>query len=135
MGYKRPLLQPVYTGDLEGLEIKAKRLTMDQMFIMVGLGDLDMDDKAKTLGLISEACQVLADAIVEWNYEDDAGQPVEPTKDNLAALDFDFLVDVAVGLRRTVTEPDAETGKDFGSSVTSLEASLPMVPLSEPQAS
>lgn len=133
-GFKRPTLKPVFTGDLEGFELEARRMTLDQLLTLSEMSTIDMDDKEQTEKVWAGVCSVLADLVIRWNLTDDDGNAEPVTLEAIQGLDVDFVLAIANALTRKA-KPDADLGKDSNAGDTSVEASLTMVPLSESQAS
>jgi hypothetical protein len=97
MGYKRPNLTLVFGethGDLAGLEVVMKRMSIDQLAEMSGLMDFAKsasgDDNAlgpEARERLRQLCGMVADRMVEWNLEDDDDVPVLCTATELAKQD------------------------------------------------
>jgi hypothetical protein len=134
MGYKRDKIYRLVfeDPDLEGLEVKARSVAIGKLLQISELkelrnsGELDGDGIAKTRDLL----QIFADALVSWNLEDDADQPIPATLDGLLDQDLGFVLQIIEAWMEAVTSVSKSLGKASPSGVTFPEGSLPMEPLS-----
>lgn len=129
MGY-RPK-KKVYTLAFEdeehdGLEVKIRGLNTGQVM------DIDAARGDGGDGAIITMLQLMAEQLVEWNVEDDAGQPVPTTFEGVRSLDIDFnwaIIDAwqtaAAGVRAPLDEPSTSTEPSLVASIPTETLSLP----------
>lgn len=136
MGYvpKRKTYALDFTDtDLDGLEITLRGMTTGEMIYAMEMREAAGEDAGGRE--LAELLQLMANKVVDWNVEDDQGQPVEPT---LAAIhdqdpEFNFaILDAWLTAINGVPAPLDETSSD---GELSLVASIPMDIPSESQAS
>lgn len=131
--------------ELHGLEVSMRKLSIGKMAAFAGLADLRKQGVTGTeaLRVFDDVTGSIAESLVSWNLtedvdvKDDAGnvvgteeKPVPATLDGVRAQDLDFVfelmsawMDLGVG----VSDPLSKSSSD---GLPSLEASLPMEPLS-----
>lgn len=122
--------------DHPGLEVRAKSVPLGEFLSISELAgvngrDVTRQDTAKVAELFSG----FAGALVDWNLEDDGGTPVPATLEGLYSQDFDFALEIIVGWMESIAGVPGPLDKPSSSGSPSLEASLPMEPLSVVQAS
>lgn len=126
MGYKRPTVKLIFDDpEMDGLEVRARRYTIGRYvdFVAASGTPLNGSDAEKNRRTLAE---ILAEAIIGWNLEDDADQPVPATTEGILDQDFRFLVGLTEGMlaaNKGVPDPLGERSSDGGRS---LEASMPM---------
>lgn len=129
MGYrpKKKIYTLAFEGEeYEGLEVKIRGLNTGQV--------MDID-AARTDGgdsAIVAMLQLMAEQLVEWNVEDDEGQPVPTTFEGVRSLDIDFnwaVIDAWQTAAAGVKDP---LDNDSTSTELSLVASIPTETLSLP---
>lgn len=120
----------------DGLEVRAEQVNVGTLLWFVYLKDL----QAIPPETIEQMLEKFAGALVDWNVEIPAGNPVPATLDGLKALKIGFMneiiwawVDAMQGLDEGGEDGPLPEGSPNGGP--SLEASIPMEPLSESQAS
>lgn len=98
MGYRRQAKRYwlVFTDpEMEGLKVLMKSVSIAQFMEITGLDDNTILGEGVTLAqgapVAGRLARAAADAIVEWNLEDDDGNPVKPGFDALMALDMGFV--------------------------------------------
>jgi hypothetical protein len=136
-GFRRPTLTPEFTGDYAGFTMTARRMSMEQLLTLSEMAVLDMDDQDGVRRIWKRVCDTLAELIIEWNLldeGDDGPFPVEITSEVIRELDWHFVVTICDALGKTA-KADSDLGKGSTSGVSSQEASLTMVPVSQSQAS
>lgn len=111
-----------------GFEATLRGKTLGEYLPLVGIGEVDNSDIATQLREMSES-------LITWNLEDEAGAPVPATSEAVFAQDQELMLalctswmDGLAGIPAPLEQPS--TGGEL-----SLEASLPMAPLSQSQAS
>jgi hypothetical protein len=132
MGY-RPK-RKIYTlefedPDLDGLIVKVRGLNTGQI--------LDIDTAREDGGdeAIRGLLELLAAQIVEWNVEDDEGQPAPATLDGIRAQELAFNMAIIDAWQNAVTGVPAPLEQPSTDGEQSMEASIPMETLQLPQES
>ena len=131
MGFKRQQLYKLkfVDPDMEGLEVTVRMTSIGATLEHQAREKAakDADDGA---ALSKLRVDQLAQMLVEWNLEDDDGQPVPATAEGVMAQDMKFIVyllntanDAIYGISDPLDE-SSTSGEMFP------EASLPMEPLS-----
>lgn len=131
MGYKRPAktFHLKFTGELEGLEVHVKSITLGEMFELDGL--LAGNDKTPTAEEVSAVFKSFAKALMSWNLEDDNDQPVPATLEGIYTQDMEFIMEIIAAWMEAVTGVDGDLGKGSIVGGQSLEElTLPMETLS-----
>lgn len=134
MGYKKQsrIYKLVFDDpDYEGLEVRAKSLSIGKMRKF--MRDRDSDDEAA----MEKSLEVFEGCLVSWNLEEEDGTPVPPNREGFDSLDVDFVMHLISVWMETITGVPDESplhGKSSGGA-QSLEASIPMEPLSASRAS
>lgn len=125
--YQRPPLRiTLDSPEFDGLVVFARRLTVaETRNLTEGRGELTRVEHDHAIETI------VADAVQSWNYADEAGEPIDPTAENLdRRVDPAFvgeLVDELIRRSNRVAPPLPQRS-DGGSP--SVEQSIPMEPLS-----
>lgn len=134
MGYKRnrKLYKLVFDQDTDyaGLEVVVGTVTMGQLLTM-RTGKQDDDGKDG----VQASVELLADRIVEWNLEDEDGQPVPPTLDAMYGEDDDLILAIINRWTDAISAVRAPLQQSSPSGEPSLVESVPMEALSESLAS
>ncbi|WP_405611378.1 hypothetical protein [Streptomyces sp. NBC_01508] len=112
-----------------GFEAVLRGKTLGEYLSLLGVGEVDQS-------ALSEQLKEMARSLISWNLKDeDTGEPVSATPDAVYEQDQDLMLALGSawldGLAG-VSAPLAENSSDGGPS---LEASLPMEPLSASLAS
>lgn len=129
MGFVRStLLLKFDDPELDGLEVRSRRLSAGALLTISRLRNRDWaTDGAEA---VEELAGQLVTALTGWNLEDDNEVPVELTARNLADVDYkmlfaisDALLDASAGVSPPLSSPS-------NGGEPSVEASIPMEPLS-----
>lgn len=140
MGYavKRTLFNLTFEDpDLAGMQVQAKALSVGQMLKTTDLAKLE--DKRlppeQKIPLMASMFDLFAQALASWNLEEEDGTPIPTSLDGIRSLEPTLAlslirswVTATVGVSPPLPQPSPD-GKP------SLEASMPMVPLSASRAS
>lgn len=125
MGYTPPSkrYELDFTGtDYEGLEVTLKGLSTGQFLqlqkAMPGAAAGDPDAAEILITTYQKS-------IVEWNVEDDLGEPVKPTFDNVMEQDLSMTLYVVAGWMNAIAGVKADLGKDSTSGLPSAVVDLP----------
>lgn len=121
MGFRAPRTEITLTfdgyPDLDGLEVRIRSVSVaDYGRLTSG----QMND--------AEAMAAFAGALVAWNLEDDAGQPVPATLAGVGSLDSSFFTQLMAAWVRGMTSVPPPLSRPSGSGLNP-EASIPMEPL------
>lgn len=122
--------------DYEGLVVKAKSPNMGVFFDVAKIMEMDTQQLAQDdMKLMGELFEYFADSLVEWNLEDETGEPVAMTVAGLKSQDLDFVLTMVMawfsaisGVRKDLPQP-SENGEP------SQGALIPMELLSQSHAS
>lgn len=129
MGFQRGLLKLEFEDpEFAGLEVKSKRFSLGELLdVMMFPSRLNTGtDEERRLALESMA-EMLDSKIVAWNYEDEAGLPIDKCAKEIEALDEGFLTAILRGITagsKKVAAPLETPSGDGG-----LESQIPMEPL------
>lgn len=132
MGFKaRKTYVLKFDGDLEGLHIRARGVTVDEA--IEADAALRSDDDARQRELIGW----FASRITEWNLEDDDGAVLPITAESLTgAIDQDYVQAALVAWLDAVRgRPSAPLSESSSGGEPPPELSLPMEPVSPSLAS
>jgi hypothetical protein len=80
--------------ELEGFMCLCKSLTVDEFMEVTSLASSFRDPKDNDTRKITKTFDILGDAIIEWNLEDDDGNPIAPDSKSLRQLEFDFVMEI-----------------------------------------
>lgn len=127
---KKRLYKLVFESqELEGLEVAMRSVSVDSMLKMAAVADAAKRNEVDLAGLEGMFAR-FARALEVWNVEDDEGQPVPADLGGVRSQDVDFIMAVFEAWFEAVMDVDAGLGKGSPSGGNSVEASLPMAPLS-----
>lgn len=135
MGYRRPAKRFRLTFDerheLHGLEVVTKSVPIGVILTVMRAAGAGMNRKPTVEDVegVSTLFDTLGDALIEWNYEDDNGDPVPATPDGLRSLDLDFVTMLSMEWVEAVIGASAPLGKSSPSGPSFPETSLPMTTL------
>ncbi len=107
--------------DAPGLEVMAREPTMEQLFEMQGMGDVDAKtlDEAKMKALFG----MFAGLLESWNVTR-KGEPVPATYEGIVTTSPGFIFKIVNALGKAVGEPDPTSPP--ASRNGELEESIPM---------
>lgn len=140
MGYRRE--RKVYQlrfadEDMAGLVVRARSVPLGQFMDLTAMaggagdGKVSADDIKGVIGLFAG----FAEALIDWNIEDEDGTPVPATLEGVRSQDADFMLAVVMAWLEAIGDVSAPLGRTSSGGGPSLEASIPMVPLSPSLAS
>lgn len=111
MGYRK--VPRIYTlefkDEYEGLIVRLKSVKIGEMRRMLRLIDGDEDN---TTEVLDNMVELIGKGLVSWNLENENGEPVEPTLEEVDQLDFDLLKMILDQWLDQVSGPSEELGKD-----------------------
>lgn len=136
MGYRRQTKTFRLTWpegeELAGLEVTMAGLSTGEFLTLSDLADgavPETDDGRQLM-------EMFATNLKGWNLEDDDGAPIPATFEGVMSNEFTFNTEVIVAWMEAVGGAlSGPLGQPSSSGSPSLEASLPMEPLSESRAS
>jgi hypothetical protein len=135
MGFKakKKLYRLIFTDeDMDGLEVTMTSVPMGDL---LKLQQLDPKRAASDPEEFRELLQIFAGAMLDWNLEDDADQPVPITVDAFLKQDIDFIFEIITQWSTAVSGVSAPLDGGSTSGANALEASMPMDTLSPNPAS
>jgi hypothetical protein len=124
-----------FTGELEGLEVRARSVSVGTITRMLELAQKVQGKLApEDIGIIGELFGTFAAAVVSWNLEHeergaDGATSWVPTPISVAGLekhDGDFVLDMIMAWIDGAIGTPGETGKESPDGKPSVEASMPM---------
>jgi hypothetical protein len=131
MGYKRPTLKLVFEDEeFEGLEVKARRLSINDVFRVAELADLGVNGLRDNKEQLAELLDLVAGVLTSWNLEDEDGVPVPRTGAGLGGQDLAFVTALAGALSNASASVPRPLEPSSNGGQPSPEVSLPMEPLS-----
>lgn len=132
MGYrpKRKIYDLDFTGtEYDGLKVTVRGVSTGQA-LDIDAARVDGGDEAMR-GML----ELLAEQLVDWNIEDDDGQPVPANLDGLRAQDIGLNLAIVNAWQTAMAGVPAPLESGSTSGEPSLVASIPMETLSPPQSS
>lgn len=141
MGFKGTKLINLEFEDpeLKGLVVQTRGVATGLVLPIAGfMEELDKDGAEFTpedMRKISEVFDVFAQALIKWNMEDLDDKPIPATREGIGQVDLELMLAIAMAWLQTIFGVSEDLGKDSSSGEPSLEASLPMEPLSQSLAS
>ncbi len=133
MGFKvkKKLYKLVFADeDMQGLEVTMTSVPTGHLLRLQELSSAGSTAVAKDSGTFRELIELLAGAMLSWNLEDDDDQAVPVSVESLLAQDPDFLMEIISAWTIAITGVSAPLDGGSTSGDGSLEASIPMEPLS-----
>jgi hypothetical protein len=139
MGFVRNKVYRLVFDDpeMDGLIVKARSLPLGQLlkFTKMSKQSLDGLPADERIEVVTDLIETFAKALISWNLESEAEEgglrlPVPATKEGLHAQDFDFVLEIIMAWMETVMSVSAPLGRRSSAGGPSLEASIPMEPLS-----
>lgn len=133
MGYQPPrkTYRLVFDeGEYAGLSVRVRSVPLGQFMALTRLAETAGDGKEQeAFAGMGELFEGFADALVDWNVEDD-GAPVPADLSGVYAQDFDFVMFLVGEWISAMGDVAAPLVPPSVSGGTSLEASIPMDVLS-----
>jgi hypothetical protein len=112
--------------------VRAKSVPLGKFLDLTKLAELQGGTAGpEEMDQLRELFSGFADALLSWNLEDETtGEPVPATLDGLLAQEFDFVLQIVMAWLDAISGVAAPLAKPSPAGATTLEASLPMAPLS-----
>lgn len=129
-------------SELSGLVVSAHSVTTGRLLsiqeLLEASGSSAVNnevDKVAASAAFRSMVEMFAEALVDWNLEDDDRQPVPATIDGLLTLESDVVLEIISAWTSAISGVSAPLASGSPSGETSLEASLQMETLSLSRAS
>lgn len=132
MGFKR---KNSFTLDFDGTEFEGLVVVCRPPSIAALAHGAAMQGVEVTAEEFKTMLGYFAEGLVSWNYEDDNDQPIPATREELLKVDQEMGVAIVDAWMTAVTGVSAPLGESSPGGDPSVEALLPMEPLSASQAS
>lgn len=132
-GYRRPA--KVYRlkfadEDMAGLEVMARSLPLGEFLKVSELAGA-VDDAQGMASSAGQLFRVFAGSLMEWNLENDFGDPVPADLDGVLSQDLDFIMKIVMAWVSAMSDVDTPLPNGSSNGATSaLEHSIPMAPRS-----
>lgn len=135
MGYRKGRRVYCITyEDHEGLEVRAHSAPVGFFSKVMSLAELDgkssINLTAEDIKSVDDVFDGFVKHLIAWNLEDEDGAPVPCTREGLDTLELPFALELIQGWMEGTMGVSAPLGDASSSGRPSLEASLPMEPLS-----
>ena len=131
MGYRpqRKTFKLDFTGtQYEGLEVSMRGLTVGE--------ELELDDLRSQPGYGRKVFEMMTGLLVEWNVEDEQGNPVPATREGVNTQDAAMVMAILDAVQTANSGVSDPLPQSSPSGEPSPAVSIPMEPLSEsPQTS
>lgn len=113
-----------------GLEIVCRKPTLDQLFEIAQMGDIKLSEALSREGIIRirNLCGAFPERIIEWNYQDEDGNPLPPTFEVFAAEDYTFQLPV-INAWIDLIRADPENARELGTEKLDI-TNIPMEEIS-----
>lgn len=108
-----------------GAIMSATRLAGLQDFNFSNVTSLDRET-LETIGEVSKLFQIFADSLIEWNLDDDDGNPVPPTIEGIKREDGAFIMDIIRAWTSTSSDVTENLGQPSNGGSRSEVALIPM---------
>lgn len=117
--------------DLDGLEVRMRGGKLGQVFDFAGLVGIDESNAtAADVQLMMSQYQELADHIIEWNCEDEDGNPVPATLEGLKTLELRYVNMISQAWQKAEVDVPGPlpSGSPSGRLPDLLEIPMTMIP-------
>lgn len=133
MGYVRDKRYKLVFEDPEfaGLEITTKPMPTGDYLEMLALMEERPETTRESKVQHERITEIFATALLSWNLETEDGDPIPADLDQLRSLDLDLTLAVIRAYLDAISDVPAPLDEPSPSGGPSLEASIPMAPLSE----
>lgn len=115
-----------FEGEFDGLEVTMRSLPVEQFLSVSETALAARDGNDSGIQAAGEMVRAIAGALVEWNLDDEDGQPIPATYEGLCSQDIDLVLAISRAWMTAMggVEPPLPDGSSDGA--TSLEPSIPM---------
>jgi hypothetical protein len=137
-GFRRPA--KVYKlrfedDDMAGLEVRARSVPLGQFLELGAVADATSGlapVSSEQFGAIRDLFAGFAAALVEWNLEDETGQPVPATLEGVLAQDFEFMLAIVTAWMDAIAGVSAPLPSSSSRGLAGMEAALSLASSSTP---
>jgi hypothetical protein len=117
--------------EYDGLVVKARSVKLGGFLEVAGLVKLDPQNiQPEDVDKFAKLFDAFGKALVEWNLDDDDGEPVPPTAEGLHSQDTDFVMPIIKAWFVAIAGVGSPLGQRSSSGDQSQVPSIPMEPLS-----
>ncbi|MFF4479448.1 hypothetical protein ACFY1A_20850 [Streptomyces sp. NPDC001520] len=116
------------TTDYAGFECTIRGMNLGEYMEVIRLDEV-------TNGALDSQVKRFADSLISWNLEDEQGNPIPATAEQVFQQDMDFMLHVAAKWMDAVHGVSAPLEQTSPDGEQSVAASIPMATLSESLAS
>lgn len=110
MGYRKiPTIHTIEMPKYEGLVVRMKSIKIGKMRRVMAMLD---DDDRKLTEVTDEMVEAVAANLVSWTLEDEEGNPLPATREEVEELELDMLTDILGEWLDRMTGPSDDLGKD-----------------------
>lgn len=135
---KSKVRQIVFTDDHEfaGLHMTVRGVSIGKFLRLLSMAEIKSKvPTEEELQRLRDFYGYFADALVDWDMEDEDGNPVPPTAEGVSSLDFELVTKLVMEYADAIAGVSAPLGESSTSGGTFQEQSLPMEVRSESRAS
>lgn len=125
---KNIVLQFDETTEYAGFECTISGMNLGEYMEVLRLDEV-------TTGVLDSQVKRFADSLISWNLEDEQGNPIPATPEQVFQQDMDFMLHVATKWLDAIHGVSAPLDQTSPDGEPSVEASIPMDALSESLAS
>lgn len=102
--------EPGVAEALRGLVFEARSATIDQLYLLVNMGNVDITNLTSDgFAMMEKLTDTFPDRLVAWNYQDEAGRDLPPTKEIFANEDWNLTLPMIQKWLEVVTQdPEAQ---------------------------
>lgn len=129
MGYTpgRKVFKLKFEGDYEGLEVKVKSIPLGKFLKFANLLEIDSKNpSSEDMKELESLFGSFAEVLVEWNLEDEDGQPVPCTSEGLFAQDLDMVLTIILEWSSALSSASRPLHKASNGGKQSPEVLIPM---------
>lgn len=125
--------------DMVDVVIRARSVSLERYLELVRFAAVADTDVQTVDGVDDEVveaivglCNGFAEALVSWNLDDDDGDPIPATAEAVMGEDADFILPVIMSWLEAIGSVAAPLGPGSSNGGASLEAGIPMQPVTSP---
>lgn len=102
--------EPGVAEALRGLVFEARSATIDQLYLLVNMGNVDITNLTTDgFAMMEKLSDSFPERLVAWNYQDEAGRDLPPTKEVFADEDWNVTLPMIQKWLEVVTQdPEAQ---------------------------
>lgn len=113
----------------DGLVVRARSVPMSVFLRLTKLKeslDTTGNNVSDSIESFNEMMDSFSKAIVSWNVEDESGDPVPCTPENVMSQDADFVLDIMLAWMDAIASVPAPLVERSSNGATSVEELIPM---------